>query len=66
MMQGPSPTIGQFAAAILLPPLAIYLVRGLGPAFWVGVVLTLFWWVPGVVFALATLFMPHHALQTGE
>ncbi len=46
-------------AAILLPPLGVYLARGLGAAFWLSVALTIFWWLPGVVFALVVLFAPH-------
>ncbi|MDO6413946.1 YqaE/Pmp3 family membrane protein [Sphingomonas sp. BIUV-7] len=57
-MAAPKPTIGQIAAAILLPPLAVYLARGLGPTFWIGVLLTMFWWVPGVIYAFAVLFAP--------
>jgi uncharacterized membrane protein YqaE (UPF0057 family) len=64
MMAGTSPSIGQLVAAVLLPPLGIYLSRGFGPAFWIGVVLTVFWWVPGVVFALATLLAPRRTLST--
>ena len=45
-------------AAILLPPLGVFLARGLTPAFWVTVVLTLIGWLPGMVFALALLFAP--------
>lgn len=60
------PSIGAIIAAILLPPLAVYLARGIGPTFWIGVLLTIFWWVPGVVFALVTLFTPHHVPQTIE
>ncbi|MEH3107983.1 MAG: YqaE/Pmp3 family membrane protein [Sphingomonas fennica] len=56
-MARPSPAA--VVAAILLPPLGIYLVRGLGPAFWVGVALTIFWWLPGIAFALVVQFAPH-------
>lgn len=45
-------------AAILLPPLGVYLVRGLGPAFWIAAALTIFWWVPGIVFALVVVLAP--------
>lgn len=45
-------------AAILLPPLGIFLQRGLTPAFWLTVLLTLIGWLPGVVFALALLLVP--------
>ncbi len=39
-------------AAVLLPPLAVYLVDGFGTRFWMGLVLTILAWVPGVLFAL--------------
>ena len=45
-------------AAILLPPLGVFLVRGLTPAFWVTVLATLIGWLPGVVLALALLLVP--------
>lgn len=45
-------------AAILLPPLGIFLARGIGPAFWIGTLLTILAWVPGIVFALVILFQP--------
>lgn len=52
------PGIVAIVAAILLPPLGIFLTRGLGAAFWIGVVLTLIGWVPGIVFALVAMFRP--------
>lgn len=45
-------------AAILLPPLGVFIARGLTPAFWVTVVLTIVGWLPGALFALALLFIP--------
>lgn len=39
-------------AAILLPPLGVFLARGLVPVFWLSCLLTLLGWLPGVVFAL--------------
>ncbi len=45
-------------AAILLPPLGIFLQRGITPAFWITVVLTIVGWLPGVLFALVLLFAP--------
>lgn len=50
------PPIGTMAAAVLLPPLGIFLARGLGADFWVGTLLTAVGWIPGVIFALVTLF----------
>jgi uncharacterized membrane protein YqaE (UPF0057 family) len=45
-------------AAILLPPLGVFLTRGLTPAFWVSVVLTILAFVPGVLFALLVILAP--------
>jgi uncharacterized membrane protein YqaE (UPF0057 family) len=52
------PTALQVVAAILLPPLGIFLAHGLGPTFWIGTLLTVIGWVPGVIFALVALFRP--------
>lgn len=38
--------------ALLLPPLAVFLADGLGTMFWIDLLLTLFFWLPGVIFAL--------------
>lgn len=38
--------------AILLPPLAVFLKRGLDTMFWISLLLTLLFWFPGVIFAL--------------
>lgn len=45
-------------AAILLPPLGVFLARGLTPAFWLTVAATLIGWVPGVALALLLLLIP--------
>jgi uncharacterized membrane protein YqaE (UPF0057 family) len=45
-------------AAILLPPLALFLSRGITPAFWVSVVLTAIGWLPGALFAVLCLLIP--------
>jgi uncharacterized membrane protein YqaE (UPF0057 family) len=52
------PGILTFVAAILLPPLGVYLDRGLAPAFWIAVALTLIGYVPGAIFALIVLIAP--------
>jgi len=41
--------------AILLPPLAVALQKGLSGSFWLNVLLTLIGWVPGVIHAFFTL-----------
>ena len=38
--------------AILLPPLAVFLVDGIGNLFWIDLILTILGWLPGVIFAL--------------
>jgi uncharacterized membrane protein YqaE (UPF0057 family) len=45
-------------AAILLPPLGVFLARGLGPSFWIAALLTCMGFVPGVAYALFTLLRP--------
>ena len=56
-MAGRAPA-GRIVAAVLLPPLAVFLERGLGSSFWIAVVLTLLWWLPGIAFALAVVLKP--------
>ncbi|WP_414886493.1 YqaE/Pmp3 family membrane protein [Sphingomonas sp. Root50] len=45
-------------AAVLLPPLGVFLARGITPAFWLTVVLTVIGWIPGMLCALALLLVP--------
>jgi uncharacterized membrane protein YqaE (UPF0057 family) len=42
--------------AILLPPVAVFLKRGLDVMFWISLLLTLIFWFPGVIFALLVVF----------
>ena len=51
-------SVGVIVAAVLLPPLGIFLARGLGTDFWIGTLLTIFGWLPGIVFALVAIFRP--------
>ncbi len=44
--------IVRILAAILLPPLGVFLQEGLGKHFWINVVLTLLGYIPGIVHAL--------------
>jgi uncharacterized membrane protein YqaE (UPF0057 family) len=39
-------------AAILLPPLGVFLVAGMGRDFWIAMALTFLFYLPGVAFAL--------------
>ena len=45
-------------AAILLPPLGVWLSEGLTTNFWAAAVLTLIAFVPGVIFALVVVLRP--------
>lgn len=39
-------------AAILLPPLGVFLTVGIGAQFWINIILTLLGFVPGIVHAV--------------
>ncbi|NLY59829.1 MAG: YqaE/Pmp3 family membrane protein [Gammaproteobacteria bacterium] len=39
-------------AAILLPPLGVFLQVGFGGAFWLNILLTLFGYIPGIIHAV--------------
>jgi uncharacterized membrane protein YqaE (UPF0057 family) len=54
----PRPSIAAIIAAILLPPLGVFLARGLGAQFWIDTVLTILFWVPGMIFALVVVLRP--------
>ncbi|OYY17732.1 MAG: hypothetical protein B7Y15_14065 [Bacteroidetes bacterium 24-39-8] len=43
--------------AILLPPLAVYLhENAINTKFWISLLLTLLFWIPGVIYALFVIF----------
>lgn len=46
---------GLIAAAILLPPLAVFLVEGVARTFWISFGLTCLGYLPGVVFTFYAL-----------
>jgi uncharacterized membrane protein YqaE (UPF0057 family) len=41
----------RIVAAIFLPPLGVFLTVGLGTDFWINLVLTCFFWFPGMIHA---------------
>jgi uncharacterized membrane protein YqaE (UPF0057 family) len=42
--------------AILLPPLAVYLYEGeINKRFWISLILTLLFWLPGIIYALVLI-----------
>lgn len=56
-MEADDRTILLVVLAILLPPLAVYLHEGaINSKFWISLVLTLLFWVPGVIYALLVVF----------
>ena len=57
-MPGNGAGVGTIVAAVLLPPLGIFLARGLGADFWIGTALTLLGWLPGMIFALVAILRP--------
>ena len=43
--------------SILLPPLAVYLYEGeITSHFWISLILTLLFWLPGIIYALIIIF----------
>lgn len=38
--------------AIFIPPLGVFLQVGLGPHFWINIVLTILGYIPGIIHAL--------------
>jgi uncharacterized membrane protein YqaE (UPF0057 family) len=44
--------IVRIIAAILLPPLGVFLQVGIGVQFWINILLTLLGYVPGIVHAV--------------
>ena len=48
-------TIGEGIAALLLPPLAVFLEEGLSRNFWIDVGLTCLAFIPGIIFAFVVL-----------
>lgn len=50
--RGGGASIVEIILAVLLPPLAVFLHDGVGESFWINVILTLLFFVPGIVHAL--------------
>jgi uncharacterized membrane protein YqaE (UPF0057 family) len=42
----------QLLLIVLLPPLGVFLMKGIGKDFWINLVLTILWYVPGLVHGL--------------
>jgi uncharacterized membrane protein YqaE (UPF0057 family) len=52
------PGIGAIVAAILLPPLGVWIAEGLGVVFLLSLVLTCLGYVPGMIFSLVAVLRP--------
>jgi uncharacterized membrane protein YqaE (UPF0057 family) len=44
--------IVRIICAILLPPLGVFLQVGIGPDFWINILLTLLGYIPGIIHAV--------------
>jgi uncharacterized membrane protein YqaE (UPF0057 family) len=55
--------IGLIIAALLLPPLAVFLDQGVSRNFWIDFALTCLGFVPGVIFALVVLIAKRHRMS---
>lgn len=51
----PGVSAAAIVAALFLPPLGVFLDQGLTRSFWISAVLTVLFFVPGVIFALVTI-----------
>lgn len=58
--------IAAIIAAIFLPPLGVYLDRGIGGAFWLCLVLTILFFLPGQIFALASILLPRYRARKAK
>lgn len=38
--------------SVIIPPLGVFLQVGIGPQFWINIVLTLFGYIPGLIHAI--------------
>jgi uncharacterized membrane protein YqaE (UPF0057 family) len=51
-----TPTWVLAVLCVLLPPLAVFLHLGIGTEFWISLILTLIFWIPGVIYAFVVIF----------
>jgi uncharacterized membrane protein YqaE (UPF0057 family) len=51
-------SVAAIVAALLLPPLGIFLDQGINANFWIALILTCLAFIPGVLFALFTVLRP--------
>lgn len=44
--------------AVFLPPVAVFLKKGIMPTFWLNLLLTIFFFIPGMIHALLVVTKP--------
>ncbi|MEJ8802293.1 YqaE/Pmp3 family membrane protein [Pontibacter sp. H249] len=49
---GSRTSIVEIVLAVILPPLAVFLHDGIGTSFWINIILTLLFFIPGIIHAL--------------
>ncbi|WP_419826563.1 YqaE/Pmp3 family membrane protein [Sphingomonas sp.] len=52
------PPILAIVLAVLLPPVGVWIARGVGFSFWVSLVLTILAYVPGIIFSVVAVARP--------
>ena len=45
----------RIVAAILLPPLGVFLQVGIGKHFWINIILTILGYIPGIIHAILVI-----------
>lgn len=53
-----APSVLAIVLAVLLPPVGVWLARGIGFSFWVSIVLTILAYVPGMIFSVIAVLQP--------
>ena len=52
------PSILAIVLAVLLPPVGVWIARGIGFSFWVSLALTILAYVPGMIFSVVAVGRP--------
>lgn len=50
-----TPALLLIIIAVFIPPLAVFLDRGISKEFWISLILTLIFFVPGMIYSLYVL-----------
>ena len=58
---GTGASAAAIVAALFLPPLGVFLQRGLTRDVWIAAALTMLFFIPGVIFALVSILRPRAA-----